>query len=280
MTFKPAQCPTCGGSLQLPDDRPTVNCMYCSSTIVVREAIQAAAAASVPNLLKLARTDSESLNHKEAYEYFSRVLELDGDNGDAWAGKAEAAGWLSRPQEMIKCFSNTIDVATDEKREQTKQSAGAVIARVTTHCFYATQARLSPSFAQDESWNLYLSELDTTLKALENANRLIPNHKHILEAILYFCDSHHDKVSFEYLVSGHKYRRALPPEWKHRISDIKQTYSARLYALDPSTVPAPVNESAKGTLTPQQWAMIAAGILVVVVVFFIALVAAVATGTR
>lgn len=42
MNFKPAQCPNCAGALQLPDDKTTVNCMYCGMTIVVREAIKAA----------------------------------------------------------------------------------------------------------------------------------------------------------------------------------------------------------------------------------------------
>src|SRR5688572_15693536 len=95
MEFKPAQCPTCGGSLQLPDNRRTVNCMYCGATVVVHEAIQAAAAATVPNLLKLARAAAQSSNYVEAYDYFTRVLELDGGNSNAWAGKAEAAGRLS-----------------------------------------------------------------------------------------------------------------------------------------------------------------------------------------
>src|SRR4029453_7604734 len=95
MEFKPAQCPPCGGSLQVPDDRLTVNCMYCGATVVVRDAIHAAAAATVPNLLKLAHAAAQSSNHKEAYDYFTRVLELDGSNTDAWAGRAEAVGRLS-----------------------------------------------------------------------------------------------------------------------------------------------------------------------------------------
>ena len=43
MDFKPAQCPSCGGALQVPDDRATVKCMYCGVDVTVREAIQLAA---------------------------------------------------------------------------------------------------------------------------------------------------------------------------------------------------------------------------------------------
>jgi hypothetical protein len=43
MTFKAAQCPNCGGALQVPDDRISVKCMFCGVEIIVREAIRLAA---------------------------------------------------------------------------------------------------------------------------------------------------------------------------------------------------------------------------------------------
>ncbi|MGH9927831.1 MAG: tetratricopeptide repeat protein [Pyrinomonadaceae bacterium] len=109
--------------------------------MIVREAIQAAAGASVPNLLKLARTAEESSNHQEAYDYFSRVLELDGDNSEAWAGKGAAAGWLSRLPEMIKCFRNAIEVAPSESRAAIRKKAAASMSRVTTHSFHDMHAQ-------------------------------------------------------------------------------------------------------------------------------------------
>src|ERR1051325_9205848 len=43
MTFKAAQCPSCGGALQVPEDRTSVKCMFCGVDIIVREAIRLAA---------------------------------------------------------------------------------------------------------------------------------------------------------------------------------------------------------------------------------------------
>lgn len=40
MTFRAAKCPNCAGSLEVPDDKTTVRCLYCKSEIVVRDAIQ------------------------------------------------------------------------------------------------------------------------------------------------------------------------------------------------------------------------------------------------
>jgi tetratricopeptide (TPR) repeat protein len=272
MTFRPAQCPTCGGSLQLPDDHATVRCLYCGGTVIVREAIQAAAAASIPNLLKLARTAAESLNHQQAYDYFSRVLELDGENSRAWAGKAEAAGWLSRLPEMIKCFGNAIDVATPESRDVVQKSAAAVIARVTTQNFYSMRAQLSPAFADGEAWGLYLSGVGNTLKALESAHELIPNSTHILQAILYVCDWNPEKLSYVHRTSGQKYWRSLPPDWKNTIREKKQIYSEEFYALNPSARPvAVISKGASDILTRGQLALVAVGVLVVLI-FLAALV--------
>lgn len=137
MNFKPAQCPSCGGALQVPDDRTTVNCIYCGVSIVVREAIQAAAVASVPNLLRLAQTALASSNYTEAYEYFTRVLEVDSNNAHAWAGKAESAGKLSsqhafRMPEMLNYFGNAIAGASESQLSHIRDNAAAAICAVVS----------------------------------------------------------------------------------------------------------------------------------------------------
>jgi DNA-directed RNA polymerase subunit RPC12/RpoP len=43
VTFKAARYPTCGGDLQVHDDRTVVKCMYCGGEVIVREAIRLAA---------------------------------------------------------------------------------------------------------------------------------------------------------------------------------------------------------------------------------------------
>jgi DNA-directed RNA polymerase subunit RPC12/RpoP len=87
MTFKPAKCPNCAGDLQVPEDRDSVKCMYCGSDIVVREAIKLAGGINVDNLLKLAKDAQASEMISEAYDYFTKVLEYDSSNVDAWIGK-------------------------------------------------------------------------------------------------------------------------------------------------------------------------------------------------
>jgi phosphatidylglycerophosphate synthase len=43
MTFKAATCPSCGGALQVPEDRTTVKCVYCDVDVILREDTQSAA---------------------------------------------------------------------------------------------------------------------------------------------------------------------------------------------------------------------------------------------
>ena len=95
MAFQPANCPKCGGELQIPDDREFINCMYCGTTIKVREVINVRRVANIENLKELANLALGGGNYQEAYTYFSKVLEHDNNDIDAWYGKGIAAGWMS-----------------------------------------------------------------------------------------------------------------------------------------------------------------------------------------
>jgi tetratricopeptide (TPR) repeat protein len=85
--FIAAKCPSCGGDLQVPDDRDQVKCMYCGGAVIIRQAVQLASGVSVPNLMALAKAAAAVGNHSEAYHYYTKVLEYDGRNSEAWSGK-------------------------------------------------------------------------------------------------------------------------------------------------------------------------------------------------
>src|SRR4051812_1733986 len=95
MNFIPATCPSCGGSLQVPDNRDQVKCMYCGGNVIVQQAIQLASGVNLKNLMELAQAAVASANFKEAFDYYTKILESDPSNVTAWAGKGESAGWMS-----------------------------------------------------------------------------------------------------------------------------------------------------------------------------------------
>ncbi|MCI0448441.1 MAG: hypothetical protein L0Y79_01495, partial [Chlorobi bacterium] len=128
MAFRAAKCPNCGGDLQVPDNKDVVKCMYCGHDIIVREAIKLVIGSDVGNLMKLANAALASGNNKEAYDYYTKVLETDSNNSDAWFGKASAAGWMStlandRIPEMITCLGHAIECESQENKEKRELEA-------------------------------------------------------------------------------------------------------------------------------------------------------------
>jgi len=70
--FRPARCPNCSGSLQLPETVQRVKCLYCGQDIVVRDAIKLAAPiVNTGNLLELAKNAISASNFIEANQYYN-----------------------------------------------------------------------------------------------------------------------------------------------------------------------------------------------------------------
>lgn len=116
MIFKAAICPSCGGQLQVPDDRDVVMCMYCGTEIVVREAIQAGSGINIENYLKLAATEFDSRHYKEASDYYTKILETDIHNSEAWLGRVIVEGHQYRLSEMKTAIQNGIQFLSDEEK--------------------------------------------------------------------------------------------------------------------------------------------------------------------
>lgn len=274
MEFKPAQCPSCGGSLQVPDDRLTVNCMYCGASVIVREAIQAAVQASIPNLLRLARTAALSGNHREAYDYFTKVLEYDSHNCEAWAGKAEAAGWQSGPNafrihEMINYFSNAIAGASEQAKENIKSRAALTICNVITHYYQSMRAALTPSFADANTWTTYLNKIGDLIKCIDQANILLPESKAVLLLGNFLIDDNFRPIP--YLISGKRYVRSLPANWQSFMGQRRNSYNEKLWILDPSLKPAtPVKRPATTSNVHVYLLIIGGGVLFLFVMIIIA----------
>jgi tetratricopeptide (TPR) repeat protein len=241
MEFKPAQCPSCGGSLQLPDDRTSVNCMYCGGSVIVQEAIQAAVSASVPNLLKLARAAAHSQNHQEAYHYYTKALELDAHHSEAWAGKAESAGSLSsqhafRIPEMLNYFANSIEAASEGSKTKAKDRASIAICRIITDYYRRMRTALSPAFAEGETWTFYINRLAETLRAVDTAHRLIPDSNSLLRLGIYLCDDNLGHLAYVNRMTRQRASRTLPRDWQNFVSQFKAAYTQKLSPVVESSV--------------------------------------------
>jgi hypothetical protein len=189
MAFKAARCPRCSEALQLPDDRSTVKCMYCGLDIDVSEAIGLSTGDPVGNYQKLAREAEKSGNSEEAYRYYTRVLEFDPDNWEAWFGKAEAAGRLSsladfRLPELLNGFQIALAKCPDDKKEETQKRAAIQITVICMHYEIASTKHCLEFISVDNIWEEHVSRTSAVLEGLDEAYKYDPSNIDILKSII------------------------------------------------------------------------------------------------
>jgi predicted RNA-binding Zn-ribbon protein involved in translation (DUF1610 family) len=190
--LKPAICPNCGGDLRIPEDRTVVKCMYCGKDIIVREAIAKAIGPTIENYLTLARSAKNSKNNKEAYDYYTKVLELDPKNHEAWFGKGEAAGWLStladfRLPEMVTGIQNAVNFSPSDEKEEIQIKGARMINEITiayynlslNHVFEFGRLRA----AREE----FMGRCLRMIEALEIAHSIALGEKVIIDNIIHIC---------------------------------------------------------------------------------------------
>jgi tetratricopeptide (TPR) repeat protein len=250
--------------------------MYCGGSVIVREAIQAAAAATIPNLLKLARAAAQSQNHQEAYQYYTRALELDAHNSEAWAGKAESVGSLSNQQvfripEMLNYFANSIEAASEQHKTTAKDRASRVICKIITDHYRRMRTGLSPAFGEGQTWTFYMNRLAEILKAVDHAHRLIPDNTSILKLGVYLCDDNLGNISYVSRSTGQRALRTLPRDWQSFVSQIRSTYSQKLSPVVESSAQQPSvglqpESNILARMTPLYLSFIGIGVILLFVV--------------
>jgi hypothetical protein len=251
MTFKAARCPNCSGDLQVPDDRDVVKCMYCGGDVIVHEAIQAVAGGNARNWLVIAKAALEAHNNSEAYEYYTRVLEVDASNSEAWAGKAEAAGWQStlnsfRLPEMLTGFQKAIDCAAPEQQTEVRQAAARRIVLVIRSYYSTARANLRETIALDNSWEEYLDQCELMLTGLESAHSYWPDNQVILDYLIFVCRDniqgtfYPDKSGPDGQVRQRVKR--LTPQYESELISKLNVYTAIRRRLDPTYQPQPIRK--------------------------------------
>lgn len=202
MTFKAAICPSCGGQLQVPDDRDSVKCMYCGTDIVVRQAIQSGTGVNIENYLKLAVTANNAGNYQEAYNYYSKVLEYDINNSEAWFGKARAAGWLSnfadfRNTEIISGFQTSLDKITDKDKKALQVQCASEINRLSVAYFNLVHKYVIEYGSNDDIWRTYINRCADLISLMEFGHNLNQKNQEIMTSIIEICRTNLGGIKYE-----------------------------------------------------------------------------------
>jgi len=249
MAFKAAICPSCGGNLQVPDDRDSVKCMYCGTDIIVRQAIQAGAGINIENYLSLAVTATKSGNYQEAYNYYSKVLEIDINNPEAWFGKGRSAGWLStlsdfRFGEMHTGFQNSLNNIPDKDRIALQIQCASVVEQVAMACYNISRKHILEYSSVEGTWEEYLSQSSNIIDILEFGISLDPNNQNILYGIIHICKENIEGV--QYTDYSNQYEptlvRSISAEYEKVLKGKMEHYTIMLKQVDPSFKPPEIKK--------------------------------------
>ncbi len=127
-----AKCPTCGGILTLKRGGE-VRCDFCGNKFFLHESYKGKTR-EIQNYYELAYAAQEIYDAAGAYEYFTKVLELDSTEALAWYGKGLAALGYSKTRkidvtEALALFKRALSNAAVEEKDQLREA-------VRESCFY------------------------------------------------------------------------------------------------------------------------------------------------
>jgi len=129
MTLVAAKCPQCGSAIQLPDEVEKANCMYCGTTLMVKETLKQNenSGPDAMRLVELGETSLEASRNEEAYNYFTRAIEAKSELASPWFGKAKASWGLAtlddtRKDEIVLCCNKYVELSARESDALVKAS--------------------------------------------------------------------------------------------------------------------------------------------------------------
>jgi tetratricopeptide (TPR) repeat protein len=242
MTFVAATCPACAGALQVPDDRDIVKCMYCGVDVVTRQAIQLISG-NASNFFELATAAAAAGNYAEAYDYYTKVLEIEPQNAEAWLGKATAAGWLStlsdfRFSEMMVGIEQAIKFSSEEQREHILLAGVKAMGEVGVACFSLASKHVQEFVALQGSWPEYISRCRQIITLYEVAHTYDPENRVILENIIYICKNNIEGIAYNDPYDNNASKSVfLADNYEQEIRGILTAYAERLQKQDPNYQP-------------------------------------------
>jgi hypothetical protein len=115
MILKQAQCPNCGGELQLPSNKLEATCIYCDTKIIVSEAIKAKEKDIEPLLNLMQDAYEASGDGDELLKYCNKVLEINSNQAIAMFYKGMANCWMNKILEGIVFINKSIKIDSSDE---------------------------------------------------------------------------------------------------------------------------------------------------------------------
>jgi len=204
MSAKVRRCPNCGAPVALAEPSEVVTCLYCGTSITGVEAVRSRGGSNIQNLLNLAGEAERANNFPEAYEYYTRILEIDPLNSRAWFGKGLAASRMSalsdlRLANMVNSFENAIEHASPQERSAVRADASDNATRVAVWHYNSTVKWIKNLYElqRKDAWAVYLEICAEILAALESSYRWDPQNVVAIAYIIDICHSNIEGVEYQ-----------------------------------------------------------------------------------
>ena len=166
--------------------------MYCGGAVIIREATQLVSGVNIGNLMQLAKAAADAGNPKEAYGYYLKVLEHEGQNPEAWFGKGSSAGWMStfkemKTNEMVSGFKNAIAYASESEKNELRKRCSVETFKIVTACYTIAKRHLDQFAAVQGVWAGYVQSSALCIDALDVAIAWNPIAKPLSQLLVKIC---------------------------------------------------------------------------------------------
>jgi tetratricopeptide (TPR) repeat protein len=151
--------------------------------------------------MQLAKAALDAGNPDEAYGYFTRVLENNPADVEAWLGKAEAAGRAGtlrnpRMSEVQAGVRQAVTCSAPQQQAEVKRRGAMVLTQSAVDLFGASQSSLAEYAALDNAWPDHVAFALEALGVLAEARALDPSAPEPVMETIEVC---------RVLLAGHRY---------------------------------------------------------------------------
>lgn len=204
--------------------------------------------------MQLADAAQEAGNHDEAYRFYTRILEIEPENPEAWFGKAVAAGWDSdlrrdRYREVVDGMMRAIKLTPDAELPTTRKRAAEALNEITV-AYHSMSLRHTMEFiALDDTWDEHIVRCLAMASALQAAHVFDPSNRQVLRNGVDLVGQMLEGVEYAdpYDRDDHGNAltkvRHLPLEAETEIEKLRLDFIQKLQALDPNFRPSKIRKA-------------------------------------
>ena len=194
--------------------------------------------------MRLARAAEDAGDADEAYEQYTKALELDARRPEAWLGRARASAPRSprsfRLEDVSASIDRAIECAPSDRADDVSRTGAALLRDIASARHQANKQILADYVSTRGEWGRHLERCASVVRALERAHALDRGDPLVLEKIIEVCAAQIEGVVYndvgDYQVVTQR-RRGVTEKYEAELRGKIADCAVKLRALRPGYVP-------------------------------------------